>query len=83
MAITRITISVPEEVAKQIRKAAGKNPVSTWVTNVIEERLDDAELDRQWEAFYRDVNPGPRAEREAKRILEKLTKPRRRKKTAA
>jgi hypothetical protein len=83
MAIARITISVPEEVAKKIRKAAGKKPVSTWVTNVIEERLDDAELDRQWEAFYRDVNPGSRAEQEAKRILDKLTKPRRRKKTAA
>jgi hypothetical protein len=83
MAIKRITISVREDVAKRIRKAAGKKPVSSWVTDLIEERLDDAELNRQWEEFYRDVNPGPRAEQKAKKILDELTKPPRRKKNAA
>jgi hypothetical protein len=44
-------------VAGRIKKAAGKRPVSTWVTDLIEEHLDDGELKRQWEAFYRDVAP--------------------------
>ena len=83
MTIRRITISVPAEVARRIKKAAGKKPVSAWVTDVIEERLDDAELDRQWDEFYRDVNPGPRAEAKAKKILRALTKPSRRRNTAA
>ena len=84
MPIKRITISVPEDVARRIKKAAGKTPVSSWVTDVIEARLDDAELDRHWEEFYRDVDPGPRAEEKARKILHALTKPsRRKKKTAA
>jgi hypothetical protein len=57
MAIRRITISVPEGVAGRIKKAAGKKPVSSWVTDLIEERLDDVELERKWQAFYRDVAP--------------------------
>jgi hypothetical protein len=57
MTIRRITVSVPEEVAKRIRKAAGRQPVSTWVTNVIDGHLDNDELERQWQAFYRDVAP--------------------------
>ncbi|MBK8593320.1 MAG: hypothetical protein IPN77_30250 [Sandaracinaceae bacterium] len=36
MTIKRITISVPSEVAARIKKAAGKTPVSAWVTGVIE-----------------------------------------------
>jgi hypothetical protein len=46
MSIRRITISVPVEVAARIRKAAGKTPVSAWVTGVVEDRLDDAELEK-------------------------------------
>ncbi|HMJ57242.1 MAG TPA: hypothetical protein VK540_34470 [Polyangiaceae bacterium] len=57
MAIRRITLSVPERVAGRIKKAAGKKPVSAWVTDLIEEHLDDSELERQWQAFYRDVAP--------------------------
>ena len=83
MSIKRITISVREDVAKRIKKAAAGQPVSSWVTELIEERLDDAELERQWEAFYRDVNPGPSAEQKAKKILDDLTQPTRRRTRAA
>ena len=72
MSIRRITISVPEAVAGQIKKAAGKKPVSTWVTEVIEEHLDEAELERQWEAFYRDVNPTREDRRRAEQKLKRL-----------
>ena len=57
MSIKRITISVPADVADRIKKAAGDTPVSTWVTELVEEHLDDAELELQWQRFYEDVNP--------------------------
>ena len=72
MTIKRITISVPSEVAARIKKAAGKTPVSAWVTDVIEEHLDDAELERAWEAFYRDVSPSKGAQRWATGVVQKL-----------
>jgi hypothetical protein len=78
MAIRRITISVPERVAGRIKKAAGKTPVSSWVTDLIEERLDDVELERKWQAFYRDVAPKRADIRRADSIFERLTGRRRR-----
>ncbi len=74
MTIRRITISVPEEVAKRIKKAAGPTPVSSWVTSVIEEHLDDAELERLWREFYRDVNPRGAAVRRADAMFQRLKK---------
>lgn len=73
MPIKRITISVPESVAKRIKKAAGKVPVSTWLTQRIEEHLDQEELDRLFEEFYRDVKPSPKSVREADAMFERLT----------
>lgn len=75
MSIKRITISVPDEVARRIKKAAGSRPVSTWITAVVEEHLDDAELERRWEAFYRDVNPSAKDGRRARTIYKRLTQP--------
>jgi hypothetical protein len=74
MSIKRITISVPVEVAGRIKKAAGDKPISTWVTDVIEEHLDDAELERHWEDFYRDVAPKPVDRRHAETTFKRLTK---------
>jgi hypothetical protein len=78
MAIRRITISVPENVAVRIKRAAGRQPVSSWVTAVIDEKLDDAELERQWEAFYRDVAPKRDDIRRADASARGLTRRRRR-----
>ena len=78
MAIRRITISVREEVAGRIRRAAGRQPVSSWVTAVIEEKLDEAELERQWEAFYRAVAPKRGDVRRSDAIFRRLTRRRRR-----
>lgn len=69
----RITISVPESVAKRIKKAAGNVPVSTWLTERIEEHLEQAELDRLFEEFYRDVSPSAESVREADAMFERLT----------
>lgn len=55
MAIKRITLSVPARTAARLKRAAGTSSVSAWVTQVVEERLEDEELERQWQAFLRDV----------------------------
>lgn len=77
MAIERITISVPKATAAKIKKAAGRRPVSAWVTEVLEERLEDAELERLWQDFYRSVRPRAEDVRRADAIFRRLTKPRR------
>jgi hypothetical protein len=75
MSIKRITISVPSDVASRIKKAAGRLPVSAWVTEVIEERLDDAALEREWQRFYADVKPKAADTRRATAMFKRLTKP--------
>ncbi len=78
MSIRRITISVPDKLASQITKAAGTRAVSAWVAEVIEEHLDDAELERQWLEFYREVAPRQQDVRRADALFKRLTRPRRR-----
>lgn len=82
MSIRRITISVPSDVAGRIKKAAGAAPVSAWVTRLIEEHLEDTELERLWEEFYRSVNPRPADVRRANSLFRKLTRQGRRKHAA-
>ena len=74
MSIKRITISVPAAVASRIKKAAGAAPVSAWVTDVIEEHLNDAELERQWQEFYRAVLPSRKDVGRAQALLKRLTR---------
>jgi len=74
MSIKRITISVPNALAGRIKKAAGNVPVSAWVSDALEERLNEEELERQWEAFYRDVNPSRRDVAIADGMFKRLTK---------
>ena len=74
MSIKRITISVPSDLASRIKKAAGRTPVSAWVTEVIEEHLDDAELERQWRSFYTDVQPKAADVRRATSMLRRMTR---------
>ena len=74
MSIKRITISVPSDVASRIKKAAGRVPVSAWVTEIIEEHLDDAELERQWQRFHAEVKPKAADVRRASAMLKRLTK---------
>ncbi len=78
MAIKRITLSVPEELATKIKQAAGEKPVSAWVTEKIEEDLNDAELERKWLEFYKDVNPSPEDEAWAQAAIDRLYSRRRR-----
>lgn len=82
MTIQRITISVPDDVAGRLRKAAANTSVSAWVTDVIEERLDETELDRLWQDFYASVRPRSKDVRRANALFDRLV-PRPRKKRAA
>jgi hypothetical protein len=72
MAIRRITISVPEELAERIKQAAGDKPVSQYVTETLEKELSDDELQRQWEEFYRSLPPNPEADMKAAEMFERL-----------
>ena len=74
MSIKRITISVPEEVAKRIKKAAGKLPVSEWLTGVVDQHLNDADLEREWAEFVRDVAPTAADVRRAEAMFNRLVK---------
>ena len=74
----RITISVPAAVARRVKKAAGNASVSAWVTGLIEERLEDRELERLWQEFYRSVRPRPKDVRRANAMFRRLTTTRRR-----
>ena len=75
MSIKRITISVPAATASRIKKAAGAIPVSAWVTDVIEEHLNDVELERQWQAFQLEVRPSRKDVTRAEAMFERLVKP--------
>jgi hypothetical protein len=82
MSIRRTTISVPAKVAARIKKAAGDAPVSAWVTGVVEERLEEAELERQWREFCLHVHPSHDEVRRADAMFRRLTKRGRRKRAA-
>lgn len=82
MSIRRITISVPADIAARIKKAAGRTSVSAWVAGVIEDRLDDAELERLWDEFYASVRPRGTDIKRADAMFKRLTKPPRSKSAA-
>jgi hypothetical protein len=83
MSIKRITISVPADVANRIKKAAGTIPVSTWVTELVEEHLNDAELELQWQRFYEDVKPTREDIANAQAKFKRLAKRKTRRRSAA
>ena len=79
MSIKRITISVPGETAARIKKGAGRMPVSAWVTEIVEERLESGELERLWREFYEAVQPHRADIRRADALFGRLTGRRRQK----
>ncbi|MBK6697244.1 MAG: hypothetical protein IPG50_34410 [Myxococcales bacterium] len=82
MSIRRITISVPSDVAARIKKAAGASPVSAWVTELIEEHLDEQELARRWDEFCREVAPTRSETRRAGELYKRLVKQPKRRRAA-
>ena len=82
MAIKRITVSVPEEVARRIKNAAGSTPISTWVTDLIKDHLEDAELERKWLEFVTTVKPRREDIRRADTMFKRMAKSPRRRRAA-
>lgn len=75
MATVRITLSVPEELAGRIKKAAGDGTVSGWMTTIIEQHLDeDVELERQFDEWLAANPPSGEAQRWAAEVLDSLGK---------
>lgn len=83
MSTRRITICIPEKTARRIKKAAGRRSVSSWVAEVIEDHLSDAELERQFEEWYASLAPSAEEVAAADAIFNAIAKPRRRRKGAA
>ena len=82
MSTRRITISVPVDVARRMKRAAASKSVRAWVTEVIEDRLDDAALEQAWADFYRDVAPSAEDVRRADAVFKSLVRPAQRKSVA-
>ena len=52
MTVTRLAISLDQELARNARRAAGKQPVSAWIAEAIARRLRSEGLGRlvdEWE----------------------------------
>lgn len=72
MATVRITLSVPEELAGQIKKAAGEGTVSGWIVKVVEGYLaEDVELERQFDEWLAAHPPSEEDKRYVDDVLAK------------
>lgn len=78
MSTRRLTVSVPEATAKKLKKAALGRSVSSWVTEVIEEKLDESRLEQEWRELYEDVAPTAADRKKADAMFAELVRPRRR-----
>lgn len=73
MAAVRITLSVPEELAARIKKAAGEGTVSGWVVKVIEEYFaEDAELERLFVEWLEANPPSEEARQRADELFDQI-----------
>jgi Arc/MetJ-type ribon-helix-helix transcriptional regulator len=85
MATKRITVSVPVEVAVQIKRAAGTTrSVSEWVTNAVTRSLEAEDVERRFLEFCDAVKVTAAEEHRAKASFDQITQRKsRRGKTAA
>ena len=82
MTIRRVTISMPEKLARKVKKAAGKKPVSAWISEILEREVDEAELERLWKQHFVDVPMTAEERRRGDELFEQTTRPRRRRRAA-
>ncbi|MFO0685801.1 MAG: hypothetical protein U0234_27330 [Sandaracinus sp.] len=82
MPITRVTISMPSELAKRVKKAAGDKPVSAWFTELASQRLTEGAYERLWKEHFVDVPMSAAERRAGDALFERTTKPRKRKRAA-
>ena len=76
MATKRITVSVPAEIATQIKRAAGRtHSVSEWVTNAVTRTLEEENLKRRFLELSEAVPATPAEERQARASFERIVRP--------
>ena len=78
MSTRRVTVSVPEATAKKLKRATAGRSVSSWVTELIEEKLDESRLEQEGRALYAEVDPSPADRKKADALFSELVRPRRR-----
>ena len=78
MPIRRVTISMPEKLARRVEKAAGKQPVSAWIRAFVERHLEELEYERLWQEHYAKLAITDTERERAAAILERAGKRRRR-----
>ena len=64
MTVTRLAISLDEELARRIRAAAGDQPISTWLADAAQRKLRAQGLARtvaDWERAHGAVTDAERA----------------------
>ena len=74
MATKRITISVPVEIASQIRRAAGRRSISEWVASSVARTLEEDDLKRQFLEFCDSIRATPAEERRAQASFDRITR---------
>ncbi len=72
MAIKRVTISLPEDLAGRLRADAGDRSVSAHVAAIIAHHLEDRDLDALWQAYLDEVDLSPADIAGADRLLDSL-----------
>lgn len=73
MAIKRVTVSLPEELAAKLRSEAGGRSVSAYVADLISEHFDESEVERLWRSYLDEVAITSEDIATADEILNKLT----------
>jgi hypothetical protein len=73
MAIKRVTVSVPEDLAARISTAAGGRSVSAYIAKVLGEHLETNELERLWREYVGEVGISADDIAAADDVLDELT----------
>ena len=73
MAIKRVTVSLPEELAIRVSAAAGERSVSAYIAEVLGEHLETSELERLWREFVGEVGVSADDIAAADEVLDALT----------
>jgi Arc/MetJ-type ribon-helix-helix transcriptional regulator len=75
MATKRITISVPIEIAKRIRVAAGEShSISEWIAGAVEQTLEQEDVKRRFIAWCEQTPTSGEDERKIARAFDRIRK---------
>jgi hypothetical protein len=73
MAIKRVTVSLPEELAARVSAAAGERSVSAYIAALLGEHLEASELERLWREYVDEIGVSADDIAAADEVLDELT----------